>query len=513
MAATTFHDGRVGKVDFTTGSTGDRFALDGQRLMLKSGTYGAASSVYETEQFSNLKITAYGASSFGAAYGPAYFRVDYPDGSYAIYGNGSNSLSRTNWAITYREDARGLRISYTYTVADNNLLINKISYGSAGAATPINEVQFIYVTRARTEQFYIGGVSFMNKNLLKEIRVLGSGGTGYRSYIISHNTSSHGYNRLISVQEKSGDGSLMHAPVSFSYNNTTNAIGNTPSEYTNMQNVEQRNAEMVALDYNGDGKMESIVYPITGTDAYKKFWFLKDFQLQGSYNYPIEYILPTAFKAIFPTDMLYANAKKQPGQGITLVQETGTSTVEFNVYGEAPPSSGAPIGAQYQKTWTAPTYFSQSDCEHTTQQRTPLQYVSGDFNGDGLTDVIAVSRPYTYNSCVSLPNPGCPVYRNSTDSASSKDSLTLQQEDKGLSKDSAGTNAVTPPENCCACSLAVNTNSYFYFINLDRRLTTGFAASAGNFPGGYAAGDRIYTADVNGDGKTELILVKNGYMS
>ncbi len=69
--ATTFHDGRIGKVDFTTGSAGDRFSLNGQRLMLKSGTYGADGSVYETEQFSNLKISAYGVSSFGASYGPA----------------------------------------------------------------------------------------------------------------------------------------------------------------------------------------------------------------------------------------------------------------------------------------------------------------------------------------------------------------------------------------------------------------------------------------------------------
>lgn len=510
ISATTFHDGRVGKVDFTSGSTGDRFSLNGQRLMLKSGTYGADGSVYETEQFSNLKITAYGVSSFGASYGPAYFRVDYPDGSYAVFGNGSNSLSRTTWAVTYRENASGLRISYSYTIVDNNLVVTKISYGSAGAATPINEVQFIYGTRSRTEQSYIGGISFMNKSLLKEVRVFGSGNVGYRSYIITHNVSSLGYDRLTSVQEKSGDGTLLHAPVSFSYNNTTNAIGNTPSEYTYMENVEQRNAKMVALDYNGDGKMESIVYPTTGTYGFKKFWFLKDFQQQGSYSYPIEYTPPSAFKAIFPTDLLYADGKKQPGQGITLVQETGTSTVEFNVYGEAAPSSGVPIGSQYQRTWTAPTYTYQSDCSHSDTYRVPLKYVSGDFNGDGLTDILAITLPYSNSSCTAVP--GCSAAYQTADSATAdNNSQAVQLKDSVTSNSSSdATPNAPPPVDCCQCTTSNVNVANFYIINLDRRLTTGFTSYAGYFSSGYSTGDVLYTEDVDGDGRTDIILVKEG---
>lgn len=409
VAATLFHDGRVGKVNFTSGSNGDRFALDGQRLQLKSGTYGESGSLYETEAFSNLKITAYGVSPFGTNYGPAYFRVDYPDGSHAIFGNGSNSHSRTDWAITYREDARGLRVNYEYLQTDNSLSISKITYGAAGAGTPNNEVQFIYAIRNRTEQAFIGGISLLRKNLLQEVRVLGSGGAGYRSYIINHNISSLGYNRLVSVQEKSGDGAQLHAPVNFSYNNTTTAISHTPSAYTNMQHVEQRNAEMVPLDYNGDGKMEFIVYPTTGTDARKKFWFLKDFQQAGTYSYPVEYgPLSTPFITMFPTDLLYWNEKKQPGQGITIVQNSGQSEVQFNVYGEAPASSGVPIGPQYQKLWNAPTYTNQSDCYNTSVQRVPLTYLSGDFNGDGLTDVLAVAQPHYFSSCTPIANPDCP---------------------------------------------------------------------------------------------------------
>ncbi len=528
VAATLFHDGRVGKVNFTTGNNGDRFALDGQRLLLKSGTYGAGSAVYETETYSNLKITAYGVSPFGAPYGPAYFRVDFPDGSHAVFGNSATSHSRTDWAITYWEDARGLRISYDYLQTDNTLNISKITYGAAGAGTPTNEAQFIYGVRNRTEQAFIGGVSFIRKKLLSEVRVFGSG-AGYRSYIINHNVSSLGYNRLISVQEKSGDGTQLHAPVNFSYNNTATAISHTPSAFTNMQNVEQRNAEMVPLDYNGDGKMEFIVYPTTGTDARKKFWFLKDFQQQGTYSYPVEYgPLSTPFIGMFPTDLLYANGKKQPGEGITLVQHSGQSEVQFNVYGEAPASTGVPIGPQYQKLWSAPTYTNQSACNSGTVRRVPLAYVPGDFNGDGLTDVLAVAMPYSYTSCTPIDNPNCPpvpvpievvsdsgavVQPTESDQTGPGQKSTTKANTTLANDTTANTPlALPPPENCCECNAQNVNGSYVYFINLDRRLTTGFAGVAGYIPTPYLPGDKLLTADADGDGKTDLLLVKEGYI-
>ncbi|OXA91693.1 SpvB/TcaC N-terminal domain-containing protein [Flavobacterium hercynium] len=61
IAATKFHDGVIDAVDF---NTLDRFALDGQRLIVKNGTdiYGGNGTVYETEFHSNVKITSYGTN-------------------------------------------------------------------------------------------------------------------------------------------------------------------------------------------------------------------------------------------------------------------------------------------------------------------------------------------------------------------------------------------------------------------------------------------------------------------
>ncbi|GEM_PF-4873043 len=81
IPSTKFHDNYINAVDF---DNLDRFALDGQRLVLKSGTYGANGAQYETENYSNLKIVSYGTSTFGTNYGPLYFIIYYPDGSIAI---------------------------------------------------------------------------------------------------------------------------------------------------------------------------------------------------------------------------------------------------------------------------------------------------------------------------------------------------------------------------------------------------------------------------------------------
>ncbi len=65
---TRAQDGMIGGVNF---DANDRYCLDGQRLVLVSGTYGAAGSEYRTERESFSKIVANGT----AGNGPASFTV------------------------------------------------------------------------------------------------------------------------------------------------------------------------------------------------------------------------------------------------------------------------------------------------------------------------------------------------------------------------------------------------------------------------------------------------------
>ena len=83
-ARTIGQDGIAGRVNH---DANDRFCLDGQRLMLVSGVYGADSSEYRTEIDSYAKIVAYGNQS-GA---PQYFKVWTRGGLIVEYGNTTDS--------------------------------------------------------------------------------------------------------------------------------------------------------------------------------------------------------------------------------------------------------------------------------------------------------------------------------------------------------------------------------------------------------------------------------------
>ena len=268
IPATKFHDNVIDAVDF---NALDRFALDGQRLIVKndtSGVYGANETVYETESFSNIKVTSFGINPSGAKYGPAYFLVEYPDGSKAYYGNSADSRSVTDWAITYWENSQGVRMSYNYSASENvfNNVLNIISIkdGSVITSTPINEIRFKYNTRKRAEQAYVGGQSITQNTILKEINVVGNG-VGFRNYILDHEATSLNYDRLKSITEKSGDNTKSYNPTTFSYDNT---VSPTPlkasSEATlGWSGINNLNSDYISGDFDNDGKTDIILYSKT----------------------------------------------------------------------------------------------------------------------------------------------------------------------------------------------------------------------------------------------------------
>ena len=353
IPTTKFHDNTIDAVDF---NILDRFAFDGQRLMVKNGTsgiYGANGTVYETESFSNIQITSYGVHPSGANYGPSYFIVQYPDGSIAHYGNSSTSRSLTDWAITYWQNPQGVRISYNYVLSNNNLSISTIGYGTRLTTTPINEISFLYKNRTRPEQAYIGGQSFVRSTILSEIKVKGNN-IGFRNYLLTHETTSLGYDRLKSITEKSGDNSKSFNPTVFNYETTTNSdLFQISNEIPlSVGNINFTNSNNITGDFDGDGKMDFILYPTTGTNAKKKYWLFNNIQGSGI-NIGSEHNLGS-FTDIFPMSWLSWNNILMPSQGWCAVQTNSiTNTTTFNTY-----STGiaSPIYFQYARTYQFPKF-------------------------------------------------------------------------------------------------------------------------------------------------------------
>ena len=115
----------------------DRFCLEGQRLVLTDGTYGAINSEYRVAINGFEKIVALGAQGNG----PRYFKVFRSNGDVSFYGNddgGDDSLhwqtSGTGevyaWYLNKHADHFGNEINYEYLnlSAGGALILDSIAY-------------------------------------------------------------------------------------------------------------------------------------------------------------------------------------------------------------------------------------------------------------------------------------------------------------------------------------------------------------------------------------------------
>ena len=474
IPSTKFHDGTINPID---GGATDRFALDGQRLLKKNGgeyfdAVGAGQgNLYELENFSNIKITS--ANQTNNPFSTVGFRVSYPDGSFAVYGAESNQRTNMVWAISYWENAQGVRISYTYNnVSGKKLTIASIKYGSTTTNIPINEIQFIYKNRIRPDQGYFLGQTLTDDTILSKIKVIGNG-VGFRNYVLNYDETFLKYERLISITEKNGDETKSYNPTTFEYEKTvaSETIEAKPTTATiGMSNINSDTSATISGDFDGDGKMDFVLYPTKGDLAKKKFWLFTDIN-NNSLNIPSE-VASGSFEEIFPSTFLFQANIQSDSQGITAIQSaTDSKAVNFNTYF----NSIYGVGVMNTKQVTFPVR-NITNCVgnsfRTTDKSQSKKYFNGDFNGDGLTDVIAIDNE---------------------------------------EKQEAG-----------PCFSASQYNSTYastgkvYFIDLDNRKTSNFWIEAGTLTDHFrnyktfSDQDRIETFDVNGDGKTDILHFKNG---
>lgn len=151
----------------------DKFCLNGQRLKLISGSYGADGAEYRTENESFTKIVSYG--SFGS--GPDYFKVWKSTGEIELYGNSADS-KRTNtnetqiatWSISEQQDRQNNATKYLYySNASAGLhYIDSITFNG-------NSIDFQYENRSDVIVSHKGGARrVIDLRLDKIITLVGS---------------------------------------------------------------------------------------------------------------------------------------------------------------------------------------------------------------------------------------------------------------------------------------------------------------------------------------------------
>ncbi|WP_316182059.1 MULTISPECIES: FG-GAP-like repeat-containing protein [unclassified Bradyrhizobium] len=212
---TMVQDGVIGTVNFD-GS--DRFCLDGQRLILVSGSYGGDGAEYRTEIDVYSKVISHGA----AGNGPAWFEVRTKAGQIMEFGHTADSqvpvvgrATARAWGVNKVSDTKGNYFSVTYVTnaSTGQSVPSWIVYtgnASAGVA-PYNSVAFVYAQRSDVIQHYHAGSLVQTSDRLTNIKTF-AGATLVADYRLTYQQSpTSGVSEVTSIAACGGDGSCLPA--------------------------------------------------------------------------------------------------------------------------------------------------------------------------------------------------------------------------------------------------------------------------------------------------------------
>lgn len=451
-------DGFVDGVDF---DSDDKLALDGQRLLIKTGTYWGNGSTYETEYKSNTKIEYVIQGSM------TFFIVTAPDGSRSWYGstgNGTyqNAVSATAWHIVRYEDASGNRIDYNYTNvvynATNQLYIASISFSgnpTAGIAFQ-NSIVFNFRDARRVERDFINGNANYASKILDNVEVRTNNNTLFRKYVLTHKEdTSLGYERVSQIQEYNAQNEASN-PVVFTYAQSPTNLERTEKTYTNNLAFD---TVQLAGDFDGDGRLDFVAYDYLYSNLFK----------EDSGNSPI-YVngLTPLYKASVTT--LLNNKLNQFNSILNLKNKTASS-LTFGVHS----FKNNNFSLDYEKTISLDNVIEcDSDCPERECEdgltKKWNEYLEGDFNGDGISEIMILS----YDERV--------TYR--TDSRTNRNCQTSE------------TTGSTP---VFSAILDLNTNSST-LLN-----SPGYAQFMSSNV--FTRNQKRFTADFNSDGKTDILTI------
>ncbi|WP_309387267.1 FG-GAP-like repeat-containing protein [Cerasicoccus frondis] len=201
---TLFHDQMIDAVDF---DDNDRLLLDGQRLMLVSGSsYAGSTAEYRTEINEFSKITAGGSLNSSSS----KFTVRTKGGLIKEYGHTGDSFVNAEgifpnvalkWMLSSVVDKAGNEITYDYyeqsSYGLSNAVIKSIDYADY-------TVEFVYENRNDIRPYYMAGAEVSLLKRLKSINVKHDN-TTVREYHFTYGYSGvTGLSLLLSVQQKIG---------------------------------------------------------------------------------------------------------------------------------------------------------------------------------------------------------------------------------------------------------------------------------------------------------------------
>ncbi len=339
-----YYDNYVDPVDF---NGWDRFSLDGSRLILVSGSYGQPGSVYGFEMENMVRVYPLQEGSIF----PSGFRVEFPDGKKAFYGENTNSrvwkpntFFVVDWLISHVEDIHGNRINYEYDVilgnGEANIAPKKITYTSNpnvdNMHTGFYSVVFNYTMLNEKLHTYLNQIHYVNNRLLNSIVIKGGSQELFKydiNYVNAFEIDSKIIDRIGFLDVLTGE---ELNPLKFTYSNNLNSqIIPACRTMGGPINPEYSQYRYLPGDFNGDG--------------------YTDFIQILSYRDPVAILSYPNEPFIIGAWWMYINDKS----GNFVLQTSSTSSI-----------------VNHLTNWTIHDGV--------------IQMETGDFNGDGKSDLLIV---------------------------------------------------------------------------------------------------------------------------
>lgn len=253
-----YHDGAAQGIGYTCE---DAFSLDGQRLLITQPQNGSDSIVYCLEQSPFTRVVQHGANS-----NQSWFTVESPDGMIYYYsvrqpGYGAGLGAVNAWYLSRAENTIGNRIDYSYIIQGSDVYLNSINYGG-------NSVFFDYQLRPDTVMAPMPGTRMVIDRRLNEIMMRTATENSsrlWRTYNFNYDDTGDlsvcRHSRLTSITLTNHDGESLR-PTVLQWENIPQYTCEkdtpifSPSIYT--YGAQRSSMSFFAADLNGDGKSDIV---------------------------------------------------------------------------------------------------------------------------------------------------------------------------------------------------------------------------------------------------------------